>query len=208
MFKRFFKFILFKAYAIGKVEYGIRIKKIMRDGYEKIASIHPEASLTADAVIINPQNNPTKISIGKQSFISCDLMLFKHGGEIHIGDYTFIGKDTRIWSAKSIKIGNRVLISHNVNIHDNISHPLNAEARHQDFLHIFTKGGFQDNVDLREKEIIIEDDVWIGFNASILKGVTIGKGAIVGANTIVTKDIPPYAVIIDPGQSQIIKYTD
>lgn len=208
MIKKLIKYFLFKAYAIGKVEYGIRIKKILRAGYDKIGNIHPEASITADAVIINPQNDPNKISIGKQCFISCELMLFKHGGEISIGEHTFIGKDTRIWSAKSIKIGNRVLISHNVNIHDNVSHPLNAAARHQDFLHIFSKGGFQENVDLREKEIIIEDDVWIGFNATILKGVTIGKGAIVGANTIITKDVPPYAVVIDPGQSQIIKYTD
>lgn len=45
------------------------------------------------------------------------------------------------------------------------------------------------------KQIIIEDDVWIGRNAIILPGVTIGKGAVIGAGSVVTKDVPPYCVV-------------
>lgn len=44
--------------------------------------------------------------------------------------------------------------------------------------------------------IIIEDDVWIGANATILKGVTIGHGAVIGAASVVTSDIPEYAVAV------------
>lgn len=52
-------------------------------------------------------------------------------------------------------------------------------------------------------DIIIEDDVWIGYNATILSGVTIGQGAIIGAKSIVTHDIPPYAIYCG---NRIVKY--
>ena len=46
-----------------------------------------------------------------------------------------------------------------------------------------------------KKEIVLEDDVWVGANAVITQGVTIGKGTIVGAGAVVTRDIPPYSVV-------------
>lgn len=42
--------------------------------------------------------------------------------------------------------------------------------------------------------IVVEDDVWIGYDALILPGVTIGRGAVIGARSVVTKDVPPYCV--------------
>jgi len=44
--------------------------------------------------------------------------------------------------------------------------------------------------------VVIEDDVWIGLNCTILQGVTIGKGSIIGAGAVVTKDIPPYSIAL------------
>lgn len=56
-----------------------------------------------------------------------------------------------------------------------------------------------------EKPCNIGNDVWIGSNATILRGVTIGDGAVIGANSIVTKDVPPYSIVVgNPGK--IIKY--
>jgi acetyltransferase-like isoleucine patch superfamily enzyme len=46
-----------------------------------------------------------------------------------------------------------------------------------------------------KKEIVLEDDVWVGANAVIIQGVTVGKGSIVGAGAVVTKDVPPYSVV-------------
>ncbi len=46
-----------------------------------------------------------------------------------------------------------------------------------------------------DQDIVVEDDVWIGARAIILKGVTIGKGSIVGAGAVVTKTIPPYSIV-------------
>ena len=58
------------------------------------------------------------------------------------------------------------------------------------------KSGFiADDKEISKAPIIIEDDVWISFNATILKGVTIGKGAVIAANAVVTKDVEPYTVV-------------
>jgi acetyltransferase-like isoleucine patch superfamily enzyme len=190
--------ILYKIYNIGKSE-DVRIENVIKlKRFQKLAVIHPTADIL-QGNIYNNQNDLSKITIGQKSTIQGELLIFKHGGEIDIGDYCFIGPGTKIWSAKKIKIGNRVLISHNVNIHDNNSHPLDPQLRHEDYVHIFSKG-LQENVDLMEKEVIIEEDAWIGFNAIILKGVRIGKGAIIGAGAIVTKDVPDFAIVVSDAQ--------
>jgi len=196
--KSSFKKTAFWIYNIGRVEYERRLFCSVK------ALIHNSTRLISGFQIDNHQSDINKIRIGKMTLINGHLAVFKCGGEISIGDYGYVGKDTRIWSAGKIFIGNRVLISHNVNIIDNNTHPLDPFERHLDYIHIITKG-FSDSVLLNPREIIIEDDVWIGFNSVILKGVKIGKGAIVGAGTFVTKDIPPYAVVVG-NPSKIIKY--
>jgi len=207
MIKQAIKTVLARLYEIGQNE-ADRKKELRRlKSLNLLATIHPEALLEEQARIINHQNDKSKICIGKKAYVRGELFLFKHGGKIEIGEYGFIGAGSRIWSAKKVFIGDRVLISHNVNIHDNISHPLNAELRHEDFLYILKNNGLQSSVDLREKEVIINDDVWIGFNSIILKGVTIGKGAIIGAGSVVTKDVPPYAVVVGH-PAKIVKYSD
>lgn len=206
MIKRLIKKVILRIYRAGHFEYLKYLEVLRKDALGKSAIIGENTYISNDATIQNSQNDKTKIIIGTDSSIMGYLMLFKHGGEILIGDHCFIGPQSRIWSAKRIKIGNRVLIAHNVNIHDNISHPLNSIKRHEDYVHIKEKG-FQVNVDLREAEIVIEDDVWIGFNSTILKGVKIGKGAIIGACSLITSDVPPYTIIVGNPQ-RIIKHTD
>jgi len=51
---------------------------------------------------------------------------------------------------------------------------------------------------------VIEDDVWIGFKATILKGVTIGRGSVIAAGSVVTKDVPPYTLVAG-NPAQIIR---
>ena len=194
-------FLCYLPYALAKRFEQYKIEKF----YKSFCIFSSHSKFGKLARIQNYQNDKNKIVIGIKTAINGHLMIYKHGGEINIGDHCFIGEDTRIWSAEKITIGNRVLISHNVNIHDQISHPLDSKQRHEDYKLIF-KYGLQDNVNLREKAIIIEDDVWIGFNATILKGVTIGKGSIIGANCLIRNDVPAYAVVVG-NPAQIIKYT-
>ena len=178
-------------------------QKIINDINKKNAVIGENTRIFNEARIYNNLNDKTKIVIGSNCDVRGEILTFGHGGEIVIGDYSFIGEGTRIWSAKKITIGSRVLISHNVNIHDNNSHSLDANLRHEDFKHI-NKIGLQKENNLNEKEIIIEDDVWIGFNSTIMKGVRIGRGAIIGSNTVVLNDVPEYSVCIED-HTNIIK---
>ena len=176
------------------VIYEVKKQKKIEETFKKNAKIGENTRVFKEASINNYREELTKIYIGDNCDIRGDLMTFAHGGEIIIGNYSFVGERSKIWSAKKITIGNRVLISHNVNIHDNNSHPIDAGLRHKDFVHI-KKIGFQKENDLKESEIVIHDDVWIGFNASILKGVTIGTGAIIASGSVVTKDVEPYTIV-------------
>jgi acetyltransferase-like isoleucine patch superfamily enzyme len=175
--------------------------------FNSLAIIGKDSFFYIESRVFNFTQKKNNIQIGSFTHIRGELLLFAHGGCIKIGDYCYIGEGTRIWSAKEIFIGHRVLIAHNVNIHDNISHPIDSSLRHEHQKHIITKGHPTNNLDLKERKIIIKDDAWIGFNASILKGTTIGKGAIIGACSVITKDVPDFAIVIgNPGK--IIGYSN
>jgi acetyltransferase-like isoleucine patch superfamily enzyme len=152
-------------------------------------------SMHASAQIINLQKNPAKIIIGARAQIKGLLLVFKYGGEIQVGSDSYVGEGTRIWSGKEIKIGNHVLISHNVNIIDTNSHEINFEERALRYDELIFKGDWNEEGNVISKPIIIEDNVWINFNAIILKGVTIGKGAIIAAGSVVTKDVEPFTMV-------------
>lgn len=143
--------------------------------------------------ILNTSKDNSKITIGENSFIYCEIQILGHGGQVQIGNNSFIGENSYIWSGKSIKIGNRVLVGHNCNIFDTDAHPFDKDERHAQFKKIFSNGHPSD-INLNDIEVVIEDDVWIGANVTILKGTRIGQGAIIGAGSIVTKNIEPFTV--------------
>ncbi len=142
------------------------------------------------------------IRIGSNSVINCELLTFRHGGLIEIGENCFISQGTRIWSAQHVVIGNRVVISHDVNILDSDCHSLSAKCRAEHFSEVFLGNGELEILpNVNWAPITIEDDVWIGFNVSILKGVRIGRGAVVGAGSFVRSDVEPFSVTVgDPAR--------
>lgn len=155
----------------------------------------PSSRFFVSSRVYNTQSNCSAITVGEYSCIRGELTLFAHGGSIVIGDYCYVGEGARIWSAKSIKIGHRVLISHNVNIFDSDTHPIDDyEGRHQQFKDIIATGHPR-TLDLREEAVVIEDDVLIACQSVILKGVTIGRGAVVGAGSVVTHDVAPFTLV-------------
>ena len=157
------------------------------------------------ASILNASGNINKIRIGERTIVRGEFFIYGHGGDIQVGDLCYIGEGTKIWSSDSIKIGNRVLIAHSVNIHDSNSHPMNTIERANHFNQILTVGHPKNLDSLKESPIIIEDDVWIGFNSTILKGVKISKGAIIAACSVVTKDVPPFTVVAG-NPAKVVKY--
>jgi acetyltransferase-like isoleucine patch superfamily enzyme len=193
MFKQIIKKMAHKIYELGyhearRVNFDNKILELR----DKV--IFDSAEAVEEAIVYYNQKEKNKIRIGSNTIVKAELLVFSHGGEIEIGEYCYIGSETKIWSSKKISIGNRVLIAHNVNIHDNISHSLISSERHVEYQNILTSGEHSDAI--KSAEIFIEDDVWIGFNSTILKGVKIGKGAVIGANAVVTKDILPYSIVV------------
>lgn len=144
--------------------------------------------------ISNPSYEKEKIIIGNNTILRCEIQILGHGGEIRIGDYCFIGNNSYLWSGKKIQIGDRVLIGHNCNIFDNDIHPIeNWKSRHEQYKEI-TTAGHPKQINLNDAAVVIENDVWIGANVTILKGVRIGQSAVVGANSLVLKDVEPFTV--------------
>lgn len=148
-----------------------------------------------------------KIDIGSNTWINGMINMFPHNKDVHlsIGDDCYIGDYTRIWCAKKIIIGNRVLIAHNVNIFDTTTHPLDKNVRYQHELVVKKQGFPLEKYDtLSDAAVEIGNDVWIGCNCIILKGVKIGDGAIVAAGSVVTKDVPS-DVVVGGNPAKIVK---
>lgn len=127
---------------------------------------------------------------------SCDIgarLSAKKGARIVIGDRTTI-RGGLVGAAVSITIGDDVIISNSVHIYDNNNHPTDPKLR----LEMTQSGSFYGPLWAWERSskapVVIEDNVWIGERSTILKGVTIGRGSIIGCDSVVTKNIPPYSV--------------
>jgi acetyltransferase-like isoleucine patch superfamily enzyme len=162
--------------------------------YRRYCIIGENSVLHSEAEIFNNLNDKERIIIGDFTHIRGQLLTFGHGGKITIGDYCYVGRNSYVWSAKSVKIGDRVLISHNCNVFDNDTHPLDPVKRHEQFKEIITRGQPK-QIDLDEQEIVIQNDVMIGANSIILKGVRVGEAAVVAAGSVVTKDVPDWTVV-------------
>lgn len=124
-----------------------------------------------------------RVTIGKYAIIRPGNL---YGGELgeglRVGDHSNIGPYSYIGCSGFISIGNNVMISPRVSIY--------AEN------HVFDST--EDTIKsqgVKRKTVVIEDDCWIAANSIILAGVTIGKGSVVAAGSVVSKDVPPYSVV-------------
>jgi acetyltransferase-like isoleucine patch superfamily enzyme len=130
------------------------------------------------------------VEIGEHSQVLGTLTFDKKKASIKIGKRAFI--NGTIICASKISIGDDVLISWNTTIIDHNSHSIFFSQRAQDVINWVENEKDWGNVKISPVEI--KDKVWIGFNSIILKGVTIGEGAIIGAGSVVTKDVPPWTI--------------
>lgn len=133
------------------------------------------------------------IQIGDHCEI-CGRLESQGEGKIRIGDYTGIYHNSVIGSVNSVEIGSYVLIANHVHIYDNNNHPVSPAQRKEICLNGF-RGEAARWTRSASAPVVIEDNAWIGEYAAILKGVRIGKGAIVASHAVVTKDVPPYTIV-------------
>jgi acetyltransferase-like isoleucine patch superfamily enzyme len=133
------------------------------------------------------------ISIGESNSISGFLITETEYSRIEIGNNVFIGGKTILDCVVHIAIEDDVLISYDCLIADSDNHSLRSGIRKHD-LADWRKGGSHDWSTTKTKPVRLKKGAWIGARAIILKGVTIGEGAIVGAGAVVTHDIPAYTI--------------
>lgn len=141
------------------------------------------------------------VQIGDGCVIGGTFIFESDKGDVIIGDNTYIGGCTLI-SRSSIIIGDYVQIAWGTYLYDHNAHSTDLGARRQDIIDEYESlsQGESDTANkdwsiVTSKPIIIEDDVWIGMNAVILKGVTVGRGAIIGAGSVVRRTVPPFCVV-------------
>jgi acetyltransferase-like isoleucine patch superfamily enzyme len=132
-----------------------------------------------------------KIDVDRDTMIPGSLVFDRENATISIGKRVFISGT--IIAAEKIAIGDDVMISWGVTIVDHNSHSISFSERADDVTN--WRKGKKDWTHVKVAPVTICDKVWIGFNALILKGVTIGEGAVVGAGAVVTKDVPAWTIV-------------
>ena len=138
-------------------------------GDDSIKGSKRETSIRLD------KNAILEVRDGFSVYYGGDIIVF-HDAKLFLGS-GFFNSNVKIRCTESITIGNNVAISHDVTIMDSDAHEITT-----------------DNY-VKTKPISIGDNVWIGTRATILKGVHIGNGAIIGAGAVVSKDVPPNCIV-------------
>ena len=152
-----------------------------------MANIFAQTAKVSAMASIEVSSRGTDTIIGENSVID-DFVKIKHvagEGHVEIGDFTYINSGTVIYSGNGVKIGSNVLIGPNCNIV-----PVNHEYRDSNTIirmqrFMPSKGG-----------AIIEDDVWLGANVTVLDGAIIKKGCVIGANSLVHGELEEYGIYV------------
>lgn len=121
------------------------------------------------------QNGTLEINGNFRIYTGCSIDICT-GASLSFGS-GYINNGVRIVAFNKITIGDNVAISENVTMRDSDNHSIEGDSKSI------------------SSPIIISNDVWIGINATILKGVTIGEGAVVAANSLVNKNVPPSTIV-------------
>ena len=136
--------------------------------------------------IINGRSNKNNFGVilGENTYIKENCYFDAYGGFIHIDGFCAFAQNTIIHGGGGVKIGKYVITGANCyiissnHVYDSIEFPIMLQGD-------------------KRKGIVIGDNVWLGGSVIILDGVTIGKNSVIGAGTIVTKDVPPNTLIYD-----------
>ncbi len=136
--------------------------------------VHPNSEFAVTKLIFKPG---CSVTIDEHSQVPGSLIFDKENASISIGKRVFM--NANLITAKSIEIGDDVMISSNVTIVDHNSHSTSFSLRSEDVVN--WRLGKKDWTNVKIAPVKISNKVWIGFNSIILKGVTIGEGAIFGA---------------------------
>ncbi len=123
------------------------------------------------------------IRLGERVLIQDAVIINANRGQVSLGDRSWLGPFCLVYGNGGVRIGANVLVAAHTTI-NTVSHasercdiPINDQP-------------------VLTGPVVIEDDVWIGLNAVILQGVTLGRGCIVGAGAVVTRSVPPWSIAV------------
>jgi len=160
---------------------------------------------TAQIFRMYRSRQPIGLTLGKHCscYAGCSFSIGEKGS-CRVGDFTMMN-GVLVMAESRIEIGSYCMFSWNVGIADSDFHPIDPAQRQIDAMAL---APFYENRPPRPAigvaPVIIEDNVWVGMGAVILKGVTIGQNSIVAAGAIVTKSVPPNAVVAG-NPAQVVK---
>lgn len=122
------------------------------------------------------------LHLDRWSWIGNGTKIRVHGGEVRIGAKSVLGEEVTFSAYEQISIGRECVIADRVmfidfdHIIDDVEQPIRKQG-------------------IYSRPVRVGNDVWIGYGACILRGVTVGDGAVIGTNAVVTKDVPPGAIV-------------
>ena len=130
----------------------------------------------------------------------------------HMGEDVSILDNCRIYSPSGVSIGNHVTINHHTYLTGAGGLKIGNHVMFGTDCNVLTTNHLFDRFEIPMKEqgfskgpVVIGNDVWVGASVVILPNVTIGRGAVLGSNSVITKDVPPFAVV-GGVPAKIIKY--
>jgi acetyltransferase-like isoleucine patch superfamily enzyme len=158
-----------------------RVDRRARFENAKKIAIGDGCRLEAGVILRANTSSEPGITIAQDVSIKEYTMVNANEGSVSIGKRSWIGPYCLVYGNGTVHIGKDVLIAAHTSI-NTVSHvavdtssPMNSQGIYRD-------------------AVVIEEDVWIGLNCTILQGVTVGRGSIIGAGAVVTRDIPPFSI--------------
>jgi acetyltransferase-like isoleucine patch superfamily enzyme len=161
---------------------GAVVEKGVSFHYAERIRIGAHARVAGNAVLRANTDHPDGVSVGRRTSILESVLINANRGSVVVGDDSWLGPFCLLYGNGDIRIGDGVLVAGHTSI--------NTVSHHAERVDIpISEQGTE------VAPVVIHDDVWIGLNAVILQGVTIGRGAIIGAGSVVTRDIPAWSVV-------------
>ena len=143
---------------------------------------------------------PDALVVGANSTMDGVHFAIGREGRVRVGDYCYFTNAVLLCELE-LQFGSYVVIGWNATIADTDFHPLAPADRIADAIACSPLSQGRPRPEIAKKTVVIEDDVWIGPNATILKGVRIGTGAWIEAGALVTRDVPPGSRVLgNPAQ--------
>lgn len=143
---------------------------------------------------------PDALLIGSHGTMDGVHFAIESEGRISIGDYCYF-TNALLLCELELRIGSYVMMGWNSSIADSDFHPVAPAERIADAIACSPLGQGRPRPPIARRPVVIEDHVWIGPNATILKGVRIGEGAFIEPGSLVTRDVPPRARVLgNPAQ--------